>query len=294
MITARARAEEALRPDRILNDALARPLLGANGLALTNIVNAHTNPEARNAVLRHRLFDDAVAAAPERVRQIVILGAGLDSRAYRIHRLATCAVFEIDGNKDIAALKARRVAELAVQPVAASLSCVVADLAEDAWPQLLVENGFDANVPTMWVAEGLLPYLPADAEARLLRHVDRLSPPGSQLVANVWGTGQYKFGISATGSGTSESGSAVSYTVSSAKDERRKWFQGLTATGCWRGEPLLVRTADGVYEGPKWDEAAFARFKVDKKAAVHGVWRMELFTKEKEKEKEKESSAGDA
>ncbi|KAI9325202.1 leucine carboxyl methyltransferase-domain-containing protein [Zopfochytrium polystomum] len=158
MVVARLRADEATRQDRILNDTFARPLLGSNGMALTDLLGIHTRPEGNTLVLRHRLFDDAVSAAPESIRQAVILGAGLDSRAFRLQRLAGCRVlFEVEGNAAIAALKTQRLADLGAVPLCAQRHAVVADVAGDDWPREIARLGFDATATTLWVVEGLLP-----------------------------------------------------------------------------------------------------------------------------------------
>jgi len=118
-------------------------------------------------------FDAAVRTG---IRHVVILAAGLDSRAYRLNWPAGTTVFEIDQPKVLsyktstldahgAAPKARRV------PVAADL--------RDDWPAALIAAGFDATQPTAWLAEGLLPYLPGDAQDRLFEW----SPPTARRAA---------------------------------------------------------------------------------------------------------------
>ncbi|KAI9325320.1 S-adenosyl-L-methionine-dependent methyltransferase [Zopfochytrium polystomum] len=285
MAVARARAEEAVRPDGILKDTFARPLLGANGMALTDILGSHILPDANMIVLRHRLFDDAVSAAPPSIRQAVILGAGLDSRAFRLQRLAGCRVlFEVEGNADIAALKAQRLADLGAMPLCTQRHAIVADVAGDDWHCEIVRLGFDAAEPTLWVLEGLLSYLSADAEGRLLQRIDRLSAPGSQLVGDTWGLGQFKIGLSATGGGgnsdVDDGGVAgdrpINVTSSTTVDQERKGLRGLVG---WHGEALLVRDPYAVCTGTRWDEVARQRFMLKKEEAALGPWRMELLTK---------------
>ncbi|KAI9348977.1 S-adenosyl-L-methionine-dependent methyltransferase [Zopfochytrium polystomum] len=284
MVAALARAEEAERPDGILNDTFARPLLGDSGAAMGRIMlRDNMSAEVQMSIVRHRLFDDAIAAAPLAVAQAVILGAGLDSRGYRLPRMAACRrVFEVDGNAAIAAYKARRLAVLAAAPLAAHHHVVVADLAGDEWHRELVRLGFDPLVATVWVAEGLLPYLSATVEERVLDTIDRLSAPGSQILGDRWGTGQFKVGAVAG------AGRELEWTLSNS-DEKRRAFGEMVG---WKGEALLVRDEEAVYSGTKWDEMVFARFKVAKEAVVVGPWVMEQFTKVVSANTAKEATAG--
>ncbi|KAI9329780.1 leucine carboxyl methyltransferase-domain-containing protein [Zopfochytrium polystomum] len=261
----------------ILNDTFARPLLGDSGAAMGRIMlRDNMSAEVQMSIVRHRLFDDAIAAAPLAVAQAVILGAGLDSRGYRLPRMAACRrVFEVDGNAAIAAYKARRLAVLAAAPLAAHHHVVVADLAGDEWHRELVRLGFDPLVATVWVAEGLLPYLSAAVEERVLDTIDRLS-------SATGGTGQFKVGAVAG------AGRELEWTLSNS-DEKRRAFGEMV---WWKGEALLVRDEEAVYSGTKWDEMVFARFKVAKEAVVVGPWVMEQFTKVVSANTAKEATAG--
>jgi methyltransferase (TIGR00027 family) len=126
-------------------------------------------------------FRDAMDAG---IRQAVILASGLDARAYRLSWPAGVTVFEIDQpevlefkNSTLADLDARPTAELRVVPI---------DLRHD-WPTALREKGFDPTQPSAWIAEGLLAFLPADAQDRLLDNIIGLSTPGSRLAAEIFG-----------------------------------------------------------------------------------------------------------
>jgi methyltransferase (TIGR00027 family) len=126
-------------------------------------------------------FADAVAAG---IRQVVILASGLDSRAYRLEWPAQTVVFEIDQPK-VLDYKAARMAEHGWLP-SAKRHAVAIDLRLD-WPNALREAGFDAGAPTAWLAEGLLMYLPADAQDRLFEQITALSAPGSRVAAETVG-----------------------------------------------------------------------------------------------------------
>ncbi|KAI9325301.1 S-adenosyl-L-methionine-dependent methyltransferase [Zopfochytrium polystomum] len=161
----RARADEADRLDRILNVPFARHV---------------------SSLPRH----DHPGIPHNPVRQVVLLGADLDSRAYRLPRLAGCNAYEIEGSPAIAAHKARRLA--GAEPLTVAFHTVVADVAglADAWTRELAARRFDEGLPTLWVAEGLLPYLTQYAEDQFLAAVDRLSPAGSCMLADAWGGGR--------------------------------------------------------------------------------------------------------
>ncbi|WP_246257708.1 class I SAM-dependent methyltransferase [Amycolatopsis anabasis] len=126
--------------------------------------------------VRSRFFDDYFAAAG--VDQVVILAAGLDTRAYRLNWAPGCDLYEIDQPK-VLEFKQEVLDRLGAQP-----SCrrhpVPTDLRDD-WVAALGEAGFDPARPTAWLAEGLLPYLPARAEEELFDRVHKLSVPGSRI-----------------------------------------------------------------------------------------------------------------
>ena len=129
--------------------------------------------------VRTRFFDEFLrTAVADGIRQAVILASGLDTRAYRLDWPAGTVVFEID-QPDVIEFKTRVLAEAGASP-AADRRTVGVDLRDD-WPAKLRDSGFDPALPTAWIAEGLLPYLPPDAQDRLLDSIATLSGPGSAL-----------------------------------------------------------------------------------------------------------------
>ncbi|MGO9926257.1 MAG: class I SAM-dependent methyltransferase, partial [Mycobacterium sp.] len=126
-------------------------------------------------------FGNAVGAG---IRQVVILAAGLDSRAYRLNWPADTAVYEIDQPKVLEYKTAILESHGAVP--AARRHPVPVDLRDD-WPAALAATGFDRTQPAAWLAEGLLPYLPSDAQDRLFEMFCALSAPGSQVAIEVFG-----------------------------------------------------------------------------------------------------------
>lgn len=122
-------------------------------------------------------FADAVDSG---IRQVVILASGLDSRAYRLDWPAGTTLYEIDQPKVLAYKEQTLAAHDATPSV--QRHAVAIDLRQD-WPAALTAAGFDPAAPTAWLAEGLLMYLPADAQDRLFEQITTLSAPGSRIAA---------------------------------------------------------------------------------------------------------------
>ena len=187
---AASRAMASQNPDALLNDPWADPLVRAVGIdTFVKLIDGETghtddpllNRRAMNEqiTVRTRFFDDFfVQAAESGIRQGVILASGLDTRAYRLPWPADTTVFEID-QPQVIAFKTRTLADLGAEPTA-ERTTVAIDLRED-WPAALVEAGFDPKLPTAWSAEGLLVYLPPDAQDRLFDNIVALSAPGSRI-----------------------------------------------------------------------------------------------------------------
>jgi methyltransferase (TIGR00027 family) len=129
--------------------------------------------------VRTRFFDDFfLQATGSGIRQAVILASGLDTRAYRLPWPAGTRVFEID-QPEVIQFKTQTLARLGAEPTA-QRHTVAIDLRDD-WPSALVEAGFDTGQPTAWSAEGLLVYLPPEAQDRLFDNIVALSARGSRI-----------------------------------------------------------------------------------------------------------------
>jgi methyltransferase (TIGR00027 family) len=134
---------------------------------------------ALQVVVRTKFYDDyLLAAAADGIRQIVLLAAGLDTRAFRLPWPDGTTVFEVD-LPETTSFKNNVLAGLSPQPTT-TRQVVVADLTAD-WPTTLTAADFDVSQPTAWLIEGLLVYLSHDDAARLLGAVAELSAPGSRL-----------------------------------------------------------------------------------------------------------------
>ena len=175
----------------LIDDPFAEPLVRAVGLdffirALDGEIEMEDiDPEfnmrraAEGMTVRTRWFDklftDAAAAG---VRQAVILAAGLDARAYRLPWPDGTTVYELD-QPEVIDFKTKTLTSLNAKP-RADRRTVAIDLRND-WPKALLDDGFDPTQPTAWIAEGLLIYLPPEAQDLLFDRIDELSAPGSRV-----------------------------------------------------------------------------------------------------------------
>jgi methyltransferase (TIGR00027 family) len=180
---AAVRAQESGRPDRLFDDPLAASFVAAVPDAFPG--RAERTGEQRSvgaafaahAVLRTRFYDDYLLAAG--TGQVVLLAAGLDTRAFRLPWPTRPRVFELD-LPEVLAFKQTVLDARAATPAGPRIT-VAADLSSPDWPDRLVAGGFDPLLPTAWLIEGVLIYLTHEAADALLTTVDRLSAPGSRV-----------------------------------------------------------------------------------------------------------------
>ena len=170
----------------LIDDAWAEPLVRAVGMEhFQELLDApETSDDVQRMVhgmaIRTRYFDDFLRETSHitEIRQTVILASGLDARGYRLPWPAGTVVFEVD-QPGVIDFKVSALQRLGARPTA-EVRNVGVDLRED-WPAALAAHGFDPGRPTAWIAEGLLIYLPPDAQDRLFDHITALSPAGSRL-----------------------------------------------------------------------------------------------------------------
>jgi methyltransferase (TIGR00027 family) len=195
---AAARAAETESENPLIQDPFARAFLEAAGdgmwslmanpaksAELTDLepdVGAYLQVMIDFMAVRTAFFDEYfLNAAASGVRQAVILAAGLDARAWRLPWPEGTTVYELDQAK-VLQFKSSTLQARGAHPTSRLVSVAV-DLRQD-WPTTLQQAGFDASSPTVWSAEGLLRYLPAQAQDLLFERIQALSPAGSWLAVN--------------------------------------------------------------------------------------------------------------
>ncbi|NEA47725.1 SAM-dependent methyltransferase [Streptomyces sp. SID10815] len=193
LLVAAARALETHRDDSLARDEYAEHFVRAASASagwpvrMRQVPDGDANPLwgrfARYFGLRTRVLDDFLLRSVRAgARQVVLFGAGLDSRAYRLDWPEGCVLFELD-REGVLGFKHEVLGGLSALPRARRVPVPV-DLGGD-WAGALADAGFDATAPTAWLAEGLLFYLPPAAETALIEAVDRLSTGGSALAFEV-------------------------------------------------------------------------------------------------------------
>jgi methyltransferase (TIGR00027 family) len=189
---AAARAVESSREDRLVDDPFARVLFEAGGLELpmrlqwpqpgqeVSDAEALHLHGSRYIGVRTRFYDDALTgAAGAGIRQCVIVGAGLDTRAFRLELPPDLRLWELD-RRDVLEFKDEVLAEVGGTARCRRYALAV-DLRDDVGAALRAA-GFDRSRPVLWIGEGVLPYLPPDGQLELIGEMADSSAPGSRLV----------------------------------------------------------------------------------------------------------------
>ncbi|APR74825.1 O-Methyltransferase involved in polyketide biosynthesis [Minicystis rosea] len=180
LLTAAARAAESVRAERLFNDPFAAALAGSGGEALL----AEVGPETAvpSIAIRTRFYDDVIRGAVARgIRQIVLLGAGLDTRAYRMRLPASVRWFEVDRAPVLD--HKRRVLEGAEPTV--RLGDIPGDACASATFDALRTAGLTEGEPVLWVVEGLVCFLGSDEIDALFTQLRATSGPGSEVLFDV-------------------------------------------------------------------------------------------------------------
>ena len=195
---------------------------------------------AQYVAVRSKFIDDFFAAATGAgVRQAVILAAGLDTRAFRLDWMPDTTVYEIDAPMVLAFKDSVLAGQGAVSRC--ERRTVTADLRAD-WPTALKEAGFDPEVPTVWLAEGLFPYLTDEAIDSLLGYVHELSAPGSRFTADHMPSGTSAIGGSVAQEIASRAGEELTAIWAAGQQHdpaswllRHGWTAGVSRAS-WIGE----------------------------------------------------------
>jgi methyltransferase (TIGR00027 family) len=188
-------AQRAISTDqKLIDDPYAAPLVRAVGIDVyVRLVNgqipvggaAGFDPQrmAQGMACRTRFYDQFfLDAAGSGVGQAVILAAGLDARAYRLPWPAGTVVYEVD-MPEVIEFKTSTLRDLGAEPTAERRTVGV-DL-RDEWVAALQASGFDPQAPAAWSAEGLLIYLPDEAQDALFDNITALSATGSRLAFDI-------------------------------------------------------------------------------------------------------------
>lgn len=244
---ARVRAMETAREQPLFRDPLALAFATAGGRDPATPSPPGVDEAARrrwlgvafSIVIRTKFLDDLLDRAVESgVRQVVLLGAGMDSRAFRMDWPAGTRLFEVDTAEPLG-FKAAVLRQEHAAPRCERITVPV-DLRED-WPGALAAAGHDPAQPTVWIAEGLLIYLPEAAVESLLERVGALSAPGSRMGLTLGSRGVVdRFREDAA------SGSAASMWLSEMPEDPVGWLAGLG----WEAETFTLRERAAAYGRP--------------------------------------------
>jgi methyltransferase (TIGR00027 family) len=188
LVVAAGRAVDTHRPDGLISDPYAESFVAAaNPEHPLPVRPTQPRDDSEDETwqmmsgymgTRTKFFDEFFTAAADRgIRQVVILAAGLDTRAQRLDWPEGTVVFEVD-QKLMIQFKDEVLEAQGVAP-RCDRRGVKADLRDD-WPAALEAAGFDPSKPTAWLTEGLLPYLPPEAQDALCQAIDARSAPGSE------------------------------------------------------------------------------------------------------------------
>jgi methyltransferase (TIGR00027 family) len=185
---AMVRAGESAREDRLFDAPYAQTFFDAAPGAFDAEEVAADNADDvasrgavfwSHAVIRTRFFDDYLLdTVANGVRQVVLLAAGLDTRALRLTWPDGAHVYELD-LPEVLAFKERVLAGQA-NYARRERTVVTADLSDD-WAHPLLSAGFRTAEATAWLAEGLLIYLSEQEAASLLGRVGELSGPANRM-----------------------------------------------------------------------------------------------------------------
>lgn len=175
--TASVRARESERADGLFCDPWAALLAGETGLAW---IAPRSTESVTPIIIRTRYFDDFLqrVTREEGITQVILLAAGLDTRAFRLSWPAGTTFFELDQTA-VLAYKSNVLNAAQAQPTC-TRQAIGADLTQP-WTEALLAGGFDPQIPAVWLLEGFLFYLPKETVTQLLDAVTSLAAPGSWL-----------------------------------------------------------------------------------------------------------------
>lgn len=184
-VMAAVRAIETQRPDALFTDPLAAQLAGEEAIKAAILRLEEDEKQGRPfAVVRTRFFDDFLNDCSQHIRQVVLVGSGMDTRAFRLNWQPGTHVYEID-QPDV--LHYKEAVLSGINPNCAH-HLICADLKESIWCQSLIERGYKPSEPSVWLLEGFLYYLNLTKVDNLLTNIKELSVAGSYFCADVINT----------------------------------------------------------------------------------------------------------
>ena len=190
---------------------------------------------------RTNVFDSIVRDEAPRVTQIVILGAGYDTRAYRMDCLRGKKVFEVDapGTQSMKLLKLEQAGIIHGDKNASAAVYVSVDFETQKFEDRLAESGFDASQKTLWVWEFVSPYLSPHAVAETCAAVRRASAPGSMLAFDyLYRDMASQYGGKAFHRGVLQSGESIRWTVKEGGIDAYLNRRGFVKESEWKPEDL--------------------------------------------------------
>lgn len=178
---AAVRAIETQKPDGLFKDPLAAILAGDDIIAeVAPKVQQDEDVGEPNVTVRTRVFDDFLISEADQIRQVVILGAGMDARAYRLPWHPETHIYELDCTEVIQ----YKEAILEGVPTKCHRDSIATDI-RNSWSDLLVDKGYRVEILSVWLMEGLLYYLDETEVHKLLKTITKLSTPGSWILADL-------------------------------------------------------------------------------------------------------------
>lgn len=175
--TAAIRAYENTREDRLFTDPWASLLAGSEG---QEWMGSRSFESVAPIILRTRYFDDFLQriTGERSIRQIVLMAAGLDTRAFRLSWPEQTEIFELD-RASVLEEKQAVLNEAKAHPCC-KRQIIKVDLTGN-WPDALMKGGFNPERGSVWLLEGFLFYITSEAIFDLLSTVSLLAIPGSYL-----------------------------------------------------------------------------------------------------------------
>ena len=230
------RAAESSRDDRLFRDPFATGFVTAAGWDRPSPDPARDAHLSAWIAVRTRFLDEVVLDACGRgCRQVVILGAGLDARAFRLDWPTGTRLWELD-LPSVLEFKAQVIRSEGWSP-ACDRRALAVDLS-DNWSGPLVGAGLDGDAPVVWLAEGLLAYLTEEAGNRIVSIAADLSVPGSRMGLTVASPGRLRAWREAHPDGRGARGDYVALWQSTAPEDPSRWLDSLG----W--EATVYRTAE--------------------------------------------------